>query len=145
MTVPPVAHRTLCVDFDATIFPWGPLDDDSPPIAGAVEAVKEFVRHGYNIVIFTSRMSPTWWRAEVPRADGMSMREWVHQVEAFGFEQRQLVEERLRNFDIPYRRITSEKVPAEHYIDDRAMEFHGDWKDITSRVLGVTVSRGNPR
>src|SRR6187399_1684485 len=122
MSIPPVARKVLCVDFDGTLFRWGPLDDDSPPLPGAVEAVDAFVLAGYTVVIYTSRLSPTWWRHEIPRADGMSVFEWVHQYEAFGHEQRVLVEERLRNFKIPYSRITAEKIPAHYYIDDRAVE-----------------------
>lgn len=136
MSVPPVAHRTLCVDFDGTLFPWGPLDDDAPPFPGAVDTVKAFAAAGYNIVIYTSRLSSTWWRAEIPRADGMGIYEWKRQCDLFGNEQERLVESRLRNFGIPYSRITAEKVPAEYYIDDRAIEFTGDWNAIQQRVLG---------
>jgi hypothetical protein len=61
---PPVARKVLCVDFDATLFPWGELNSNEPPIQGAVQAVRAFKDAGYKIVIFSSRMSPTWWAAE---------------------------------------------------------------------------------
>jgi hypothetical protein len=142
MSVPSVARGVLCIDFDGTLFPWEPLDGKSPPMLNAVETVNAFVKAGYNIVIFTSRMSETWWRAEIPRADGMSIFDWQHQYRAFGLEQLKLVENRLRNFNIPYDRITAEKVPAEFYIDDRAIPYEGDWSAIQQRVLGGPI--GNP-
>ena len=100
--------------------------DKTPPFVGAVDAIRAFKSAGYTIVIFTSRMSPTWWESE-----GMDMKEAYVTQSSF-------CKQRLDNFGIPFDRITAEKVPAEYYIDDKAIEFEGNdysWKEIQRRVL----------
>ena len=125
--IPPVAKKVICVDFDGTLFQWGDLYEKKPPFVGAVDAVRALKRAGYTIVIFTSRMSPTWWHAE-----GMDSKK------AFQI-QTDFCAKRLNDYGIPYDRITAEKVPAEYYIDDKAIEFEGkdfSWKEVQKRVLG---------
>lgn len=125
--VPPVGQKVICVDFDGTLFQWGDLYEKLPPFNGAVDAVRAFKKAGYEIVIFTSRMSPTWWEAE-----GMDLKKAFTTQQTF-------CSKRLDDFGIPYDRITAEKVPAEYYIDDKAIEFTGQqfsWKQIKDRVLG---------
>jgi len=135
MSVPPVARGVICVDFDGTLFPWAALDDDSDPFPGAVRAVKAFAKAGYRIIIFTSRASHTWHLDEVNRLFERNA-DFMPSLSAFSGMQLAHVERRLRKHDIPFDRITAEKVPAEYYIDDRAMEFRGDWNEIHDRVLG---------
>lgn len=118
--------NTVCVDFDGTLFRWGPLMDKTDPFPGAIEAMREFKKAGFEIIIMTSRMSPTWWeRAGFDFQEAMSVQGgWVRS--------------RLDAYGIPYDRITAEKVPAEFYIDDKAIEFEGNdwsWRDIQARVL----------
>lgn len=123
--IPPVAHMVACIDFDGTIFEWGDLEAKTPPFPGAVECIQALKEAGYRIVILTSRMSPTWWRHE-----GMD--------EFYAEDQQwQFVKNRLEAFDIPFDRITCEKVPAEFYIDDKAVEFTGhknSWYIISKRI-----------
>lgn len=124
--IPPVAKDTICVDFDGTIFQWGDLHAKTDPFMGAVDVMRELRKRGWNIVIMTSRMSPTWWAAE-----GWDMNK--ARVEQMAF-----IKMRLDTFGIPYDRITAEKVPAEYYIDDKAIEFTGEtfaWKEIGKRIL----------
>lgn len=123
--VPPVGKKVICVDFDGTLFQWGDLYEKMPPFQGAVEALRKMKAAGYEIVIFTSRMSPTWWVAE-----GMELKQAM-------VEQRAFCEKRLNDFGIPYDRITAEKVPAIAYIDDKAIEFKGEpfsWREIVKRL-----------
>jgi hypothetical protein len=130
VNVPPVAKRVLCIDFDGTIVPWGSLTEkDIKPLLGAVEAVRAFKDAGYRIVIFTSRLSQAWWfsHCEGSHADALE----------FGSEQRRYVVDALIKNDVPYDELTAEKVPAEYYIDDRAIEFKNNWEEIGKRVLGV--------
>lgn len=125
--IPPVAHKVICVDFDGTLFQWGDLYEKSPPFVGAVEAVRKFKQAGFEVVIFTSRMSPTWWASE-----GWDMKKAMVEQNAF-------ITKRLNDFGIPFDRITAEKVPAEYYIDDKALRFEGDtysWNSIRNIVLG---------
>lgn len=125
-THPPVADKVICVDFDGTLFQWGDIHEKTPPFQGAVEVMRKLKAQGWTIVIFTSRMSPTWWEAE-----GMDFKSALQNQTGF-------ITKRLNDFGIPFDRITAEKVPAEYYIDDKAVEFEGkthSWNSIRDRVL----------
>lgn len=124
---PPVARKVICVDFDGTLFPWGQMYGKAEPFIGAIDFMRKLKREGWTIVIFTSRMSPTWWDAE-----GFDMKK------AYG-EQLGYIKSRLDQFGIPYDRITAEKVPAQFYIDDKALTFvnePGAWGAISKVVFG---------
>src|SRR6476660_870931 len=124
---PPVAHRVLSIDFDSTIIPWGKtMFDDSDPLPGAVSAINEFYKKGFRIVIFTSRMSPTWWASE-----GWTIADAKQTQMAY-------VKGILDKHGIPFHLITAEKVPSVAYIDDKAIEFTGNnWDAIRERVLAL--------
>jgi hypothetical protein len=121
---PPVAKGLISVDFDGTLFQWGDLHDDTYPFEGAVEFMQGLKAAGWTIIIFTSRMSPTWWKSEG----------WDPKVAARVFESSTAA--RLDQYDIPYDIITAEKIPCEYYIDDKAIRFEGDWDAISRRILG---------
>lgn len=119
-TYAPMAGRVICVDFDKTLYPWAPLYEQPDPLPGAVEAMKRLKAAGYRLVILTSRLSPQWL-ASVAYTDG---------------EMRDLVEGMLRRDGIPFDEVTAEKVPAQVYVDDRAIRFApGDWPAITDWIL----------
>lgn len=119
----PIASGTILVDFDATLFPWGPLMNwDAKPIRGAVEAVRAIDEKGYTIAIFTSRMSDRW--LEYSGNDKAAQYEYVHKM--------------CSKWGIPFTEIIGEKIPAVAYIDDKAIEFTGDnWSEIQERVLAL--------
>jgi hypothetical protein len=121
--IPPVARGVMCLDFDGTLFKWGELHADTPPLPGAVEFAQEAKRQGWTIVIFTSRMSPTWWLAE-----GWNLKDSLN-------TQLTAVKERLERHGIPYDRITCEKVPASFYIDDKAIRFEDNWAELREKIL----------
>jgi predicted phosphatase len=123
--LPPVAQKVICVDFDGTIFPWGEINASEPPFPHAVEVIKRMKQKGWTVIIFTSRMSPTWWNAE-----GWNLKEAMQ-------EQLGIVQARLAAWDIPYDRITCEKVPAAAYIDDRAIHFDpsNGWAELEAKEL----------
>lgn len=106
---PPIANRVVCVDFDGTLVPWGPLMAKKDPFPKVVEWMNALRAAGYTIVIFTSRASETWWRSARPKSP-----------EAFGKRQVEYVADILDRHGVPYDRITAEKVPAEAYFDDKA-------------------------
>ena len=120
--VAPRAKRRICVDFDLTLVDWGPLYEVPEPLPGAVEAVQALIDRGYEVVILTSRLSRTWW-AEHCIDSGMD-------PDAFGRGQRAVVEESLTRMGLGGLRVTAEKVPALAYIDDRAVPFGGDWREV---------------
>lgn len=119
------AGTTICVDFDATLVPWGELDDDAPPLPGAVEFMRKAKERGYRLVIFSSRLSASWLTEQFGERDLPMMYN----------EQRRHIAERLRQHGIPFDDMTSEKVPARWYIDDRAIEFRNNWDEIAERVF----------
>lgn len=101
-----------CVDFDATIKPW--VDDlfglDVDPLPGAAEAVLALREAGYRIVILTARLSRMWLQS-------IAGDEWVNE----GLKHYRHVQAYLDRHGIPWDLITSEKVPAAAYFDDRAI------------------------
>lgn len=108
-THPPVAEKVACVDFDGTIAPWGEMFSFPEPIPGAVEAIKRLKSAGYKVVIFTSRLSSVWHEAEG----------W-NTMKATG-EQLDYLREYCERYDIPADAATAEKIPAEVYLDDKAL------------------------
>jgi hypothetical protein len=116
----PSAHKVVCVDFDSTIYPWAPIMAKPDPLPGAVEAVRRLKEAGYRIVIFTSRLSPTWLNEEGYTSGG----------------QRDHIRRLLERDGIPFDAITAEKLPAQWYIDDRAVRFReGEWPGIVDWIL----------
>jgi predicted phosphatase len=100
---------TIAVDFDGTIHDWGNIIKGSkmgPPMEGARAALQEFKLDRHTIVIFTVRG---------------------------GEESRKHVEEWMKFYDIPYDYVTNVKIPADLYIDDRAIHFT-DWAQAMRRV-----------
>lgn len=103
--------KTLALDFDGTIaednkFGNGSLANILPNPNAQRAVTKLYGR--YNIVIFTVRVSPQWEDWE----------EQVIQLEAW-----------LKENNIPYDDITSDKPKAVAYIDDKAIRFT-NWTDI---------------
>jgi hypothetical protein len=111
--IAPSARKTVCIDFDGTIVPWGPLKLDRDPFPGVANAIWGLHDAGYRVVILTSRLSRAWWRAEA--------KERGVDVWDFGLGQKLMVQTGLKMHDIYFDQLTAEKVPAVAYIDDRAV------------------------
>ena len=116
---PPSASRRVLVDFDKTIRAWSDLISYANPLPGAAEAIRRLHDAGYEVVILTSRMSPTWWRSEAERRDVS--------VDDFATEQAEYVAAYLRLWDIPYATVTAEKMPALAFFDDTAVRVTEDY------------------
>lgn len=107
----------ILIDLDGVVhryskgFHDGTLYDDVMP--GAREFIEE-LKDTYEIVIFTARISKEKERF-APRTGTKKVMEW------------------LNKYDIYFDRITSDKLPAVAYIDDRAIEFKGDWNYVRER------------
>lgn len=128
---PPIANGVACVDFDGTIVPWGPLDDSVSP-SGAVIRQMRKLAETHKVFIFTSRLSPTWLRAEFPQLDPMTARA----------QQYEYVASLLRDHGIPFYDITAEKIPAEVYFDDKAVRVHEDTYPLNAAINDWLVQRG---
>lgn len=107
----------ILIDFDGVIHKYsngwqdGSIYDD--PVDGAKEAIDE-LKDDFEIVIFTTRASS----------------EANEDVD----DQIENVKNWLRDHEIYFDRITSEKLPAFAYIDDRGIHFDGDWSSALEEV-----------
>ena len=112
---PPVAAGVVLVDFDATLREWGELFEFKPPLPGASEFLHWLKDEGYRVILFTSRLSIVWHTAE-----GRDPARGV-------FEQVEFLRAYCDKYDLPFEGVTAEKVPSIAIIDDKAVEFRGDW------------------
>ena len=115
------------IDFDATIHKYskgyqdGTIYDD--PFDGARETINWLKELGFEIVIFTTRAS----KENAEEMGGDHLKE-IKNIEIY-----------LNYHEINFDRITSDKLRADFYIDDKAITIeNGDWdsvkKIITSRM-----------
>lgn len=109
MAHPPSAEGVVLVDFDNTLAPWGKLFRVTEFLPGAIEAMHLLKERGYQIGIFTSRLSPSWHVAEGrdPLFGPLAHRDYLERL--------------LIEHGIPFDFITCEKVPAVLMLDDKAM------------------------
>jgi haloacid dehalogenase-like hydrolase len=105
----------IVVDFDGTI-----VEHEFPEIGslktGVIEALSAFRREGHEIVISSGRNS-------------------ISMNKKFQKEMIEFLDEKK----VPYDFIDdgkSGKIIADFYIDDRAIRFENNWKEITRKLLG---------
>jgi hydroxymethylpyrimidine pyrophosphatase-like HAD family hydrolase len=100
--------KWICFDLDKTIATNSPYPEYKllDPIIGAKESLEQLNAQGWKIIIFTSRA-------------------WME------YEQ---IERWLDKYNIPHRRIICGKTFAKYYVDDRNIEFNGDWKPVLRKI-----------
>ena len=112
--------KNIAVDFDGVIHTfdkgWHDGTCYGEPIEGSLEALKSLSKN-YNVIIFSAKVRP-----DRPLVNGKTGK--------------QLVQDWLAKYDvIQYvSDITYEKPRAEYYIDDKAIKFENNWKDILGEV-----------
>lgn len=104
---------TICIDFDGVIHPYtkgwtGLMPEDEPPTEGIVEELTKLKELAYNIVILTTR------------AQTIIGTNYVKMY--------------LDKYNIPYDSITSIKLGALAYVDDRAFLFNGYAQGLAGRI-----------
>lgn len=116
-------HKRVMIDFDKTIHPYkkgwndGKLED--VPYPEAKDAIEKLKNAGYEIVIFSTRVSQG-------AAD-----EFKTETE----DELQNISNYLKNYGIYFDRITGDKIAADFYIDDKAVHIkNGNWKDVLSQI-----------
>ena len=119
------AGRTpIVVDFDGTIcehkFP-----DIGEPMPGVKEALDTLKNAGFQVIIHSCRTA-SYWKNILPG------------------NQIKLVEGFMKYHKLPYDSIwTPDKPIAAAYIDDKAIRFNNNWKDIVDNIQSnIKTSRG---
>ena len=117
-------QQTIVVDFDKTV-----AEDRYPgigrPMPGAKRALKRLKDAGYEIVIFSCRLTTD---------PGKPADEPV--------QQKAKIEAWLREQGMPFDRVEDGKdgkPHASHYIDDKALHYgggEGDWDAICNYIIG---------
>ena len=108
----PIDPKRIMIDFDATIHKYSEGYKDGSiydvPFDGIKEYISKLKKEGYEIFILTSRLSKSFNGEKV-------------------IEQKRMIQEWLDKYGIKVDGITSEKLPAILYIDDRGIFFKGKW------------------
>jgi len=120
----PEERKRLMIDFDGVIhkytgFNGGKLNQEVIP--GAKKAIEK-KKKKYEIVIFTTRASVSANGPEKTKMFVDDIKKW------------------LKEFGIYYDKITSEKLGAIAYIDDRGLRFTGDWDSTIKSLQQIELS-----
>lgn len=109
--------KVIVVDFDKTINskPYPHIGEPTPGVKEAFQKMKDM---GYEIQILSCRTNPEVTKYQIDRQ-----------------EQCRVMERYLKEYGIPYDVVLSEYKPVAHYyIDDRAIEFNGNWSDVIEKI-----------
>ena len=106
--------RTICLDLDGVIKEYhGEVYDEIVELLpGAVDAIKRFLDHGFEVVVCTARDDTAKWAGLLSTAVGSSIK------------------------------VTNEKPPAVIYVDDRAYKFNGAWSEAVCDDIEQDIKRG---
>jgi FMN phosphatase YigB (HAD superfamily) len=115
--------KRAMIDLDGTIHKYskgyadGTIYDD--PFEGAKEVIDYLKNNGYEIVIFTTRAS----------------KQNANELGGNHLDQIKKIEEWLKKNNIYFDKITAEKLAADFYIDDKAINIsNGDWKVVLNVI-----------
>ena len=124
--------RRVMIDLDGTINKYsdgyrnGELYDD--PFEYAKESIDWLKNQGYEIVIFTSRLS-------------------IGNAKEFGDDlekQKKNITAWLKKYDIYFDRLTGDKLAADFYIDDKAIHIKdGNWDDVLHTIQDRLSNNNN--
>jgi len=120
---------TICVDFDGVIhsYDWGWLNGEiyGEAVPGFFEWL-ESVRHYFTVVVYSTRSKTVEGR--------LKMSDWIYSKRDKWIAEspRTLIREPL---DLQF---ASEKPAAVVIIDDRAIQFRGDWNSPGLSLEGLT-------
>jgi len=115
--------KRAMIDLDGTIHKYskgyrdGTIYDDA--FDGAKKVIEWLKRNGFEIVIFTTRASK-----ENSKELGGDHKEQIKKVAIW-----------LKKYDIYFDKITAEKLPADFYIDDKAIHIsNGNWNTVLNVI-----------
>lgn len=103
-----IETKTICIDIDGTICSQESPENysDAIPLDGAIDTLKKIKKEGFNIVLFTARHFNHW----------ETTKKW------------------LKKYNIVYDQIVFGKPTAIYYVDDRAINFNGNWNDVFNKI-----------
>lgn len=99
--------KWIAVDLDGTLAEsiW-PAPGIGAPLPGAIESMKKIAASGDKVIIYTARP-------------------WSHYS---------MIEDWCKLHEIPVREIICGKPLFKWIIDDKNVEFNGDWKQVTDKL-----------
>jgi hypothetical protein len=103
--------RTICIDLDQTLCSHNGDYENAEPISDARQTVASLRQAGWIIVVHTARHF-NHWHVTV---------DW------------------LARHKFEYDQIVFGKPPARFYIDDRAIAFNGDWKQVLDKIVSQSI------
>jgi capsule biosynthesis phosphatase len=111
----------ICVDLDNTICHTRKENEkyeDVLPIEGAIETLRKLKEEGCYIIIFTAR----------------NMRTFEGNIGKINKYQMPIIQEWLKKYEVPHDEIILGKPHVNFFIDDKGIEFRGDWNEIEKRI-----------
>ena len=121
-------HRPrLMIDFDGVIHAYSRGGEYNGIYDYPVDGIRSFInkmKKKYDICVFTARIG----------------NDPPHHMDLFST--RGEVIEWLIKHDIYFDKLTNKKLPATAYIDDKAVEFTGDWGYVESRINELEITKG---
>ena len=104
--------KTIALDFDGVLHTYesgwnGPMPKD-PPVKGSQEFVQKLIDKKYEVVIFSTRANTK--------------------------KGKEGIEKWLKENNFPKLKVTNKKAHAEVYVDDRAINFKGNFKNILEKI-----------
>lgn len=114
----------IAIDFDGVLHGYSKGYQDGeiydPPVPGAAEAMKKMKEQGHYLYIFTTRTNKIFKK----KGDDKDEKYQENQIKEW-----------MAKHDIPYDKIwTFGKPMADLFIDDRAINFAGNWDDTIETV-----------
>jgi len=110
--------KSICIDFDKTIHKYSKGWDDGSIYDEPIPGIKNFIdslKNKYKIVIFSTRVAPS---------NNSDFK-----------EQKNAMIKWLNKYKIHFDEITSEKIPAIAYVDDRGINFSGSNFDYVLKMI----------
>jgi len=114
----------ICFDLDGTICYTKKENEkyeDVLPIPGAIETIKNLKKEGWYIVISTAR----------------NMRTYEHNIGQVNAFQTKIIVDWLNKWEIPFDELW-QKPHVSIFVDDKAIEFKGDWQEIKKRIYKLS-------
>lgn len=138
--------KAIAIDFDGVIHRYSKGWQDGsiydPVIPGAFEAIQSFIQQGYSVFIFSTRSPRQIKRWMIENcydseyiAEGMGGDPNLFIYPKYGFTVKRIPFWKKFWNEKGVVGITRRKIAAHVYIDDRALNFKGDWNETIQQAM----------